>query len=107
MDRTGLEAEIRTSWKGIVAMTLTNGVDVLRVDVMGVDVLKLDVMTLSRSLHGRVVQRVVKGIYWFGPARESACLSIYASYKEADTYMLRPFAIQTLWCLLKGNRPSM
>ena len=62
--------------------------------------MKLDVMTLPRSLHGRVVQRVVKGIYWFGPARESACLSIYTSYKEADTYMFRPFAIQTLWCLL-------
>ena len=57
------------------------------------------------SLHDRVMRTEVEGAYCFGPVRGSICLSIYASYKEADTYMLRILAIQTLWCLLKGNRP--
>ena len=57
------------------------------------------------SLHDCVVQTEVEGAYWFGPVRESVCLSIYASYKEADMYMLRIFAIHTLLCFLKENRP--
>ena len=49
------------------------------------------------------MQTEVKGASSFEPVRGSVCLSVYMSYKEADTYMLRIFAIQTLWCLLKGS----
>ena len=37
----------------------------------------------------KVQTEVERGAYWFGPVRRSVYLSIYASYKEADTYMLR------------------